>query len=244
MKLLTIAAVVLCFTAVAAENLKTFTFTYGPFNSSISDIFQFEGAAGFSDNSLQMTQDFLNNGDTNSLPDFVAALPIYQAGRIMLNQSFKLWEQGYNKTSDRIASFNSSFLFSIDPFNNTSLGEGLAFIIAPNMSLPSNSYGQYLGLTNNDTDGHPENQLFAIELDDVKQDFDPDNNHVGLNINSIISNVTTPLTPWGIEIASLNESNWFYNVWVLIHLVLKTPPVGASKRIGRTNRLHLSILYG
>ncbi|KAG5534450.1 hypothetical protein RHGRI_022549 [Rhododendron griersonianum] len=207
----TIAAVVLCFTAVAAENLKTFTVTYGPFNSSIiSDIFQFEGAAGILDNSLQMTKDFFENSDGSS----VSPGPVNQAGRLMLNQSFKLWEQGYNKTSDRIASFNSSFLFNIDPFSGKPMGEGLAFIIAPNMSLPSNSSGQYLGLTNNDTDGHPENQLFAIELDNVKQDFDPDNNHVGLNINSIISNVNTSLTPWGIEISSINESSWFYNVWV------------------------------
>ncbi|XP_058180559.1 probable L-type lectin-domain containing receptor kinase S.5 [Rhododendron vialii] len=219
MKLPTIAAVVLCFTAVTAENLRTFTAMYGPFDSSISDIFHFEGAAGILDNStLQLTQDFFSmSKSTEFSPEaqpFTFPLPVNQSGRVMLNQSFKLWEQGYNKTSDRIASFNSSFLFNIDPFFGHPMGEGLAFIMAPNTSIPSNSSGQYLGLTNYDTDGHPENQLFAIELDNVKQDFDPDANHVGLNINGIISNVTGSLTPFKIEIASINESSWFYNVWV------------------------------
>ncbi|KAG5534432.1 hypothetical protein RHGRI_022531 [Rhododendron griersonianum] len=217
MKLPTIAAVVLCFTAVTAENLRTFTAMYGSFDSSISDIFQFEGAAGILDNStLQLTQDFYSSPKSIEFSPKVLMfpLPVNRSGRVMLNQSFKLWEQGYNKTSDRIASFNSSFLFNIDPFSGNPMGEGLAFIMAPNTSLPSNSSGQYLGLTNYDTDGHPENRLFAIELDNVKQDFDPDANHVGLNINSIISNVTASLTPFKIEIASINESSWFYNVWV------------------------------
>ncbi|KAG5534442.1 hypothetical protein RHGRI_022541 [Rhododendron griersonianum] len=56
--------------------------------------------------------------------------------------------------------------------------------------------------------------MVAIEFDNVKQDFDPDANHVGLNINSIISTVNASLTPLDIEIASTNESIWFYNVWI------------------------------
>ncbi|KAF7134321.1 hypothetical protein RHSIM_Rhsim08G0024400 [Rhododendron simsii] len=132
MMLPTIAAVVLCFTAVTAENLRTFTAMYGPFDSSISDKFQFEGAAGILDNStLQLTQVFFSRPQSTELP-FTFPLPVNQSGRVMLNQSFKLWEQGYNKTSDRIASFNSSFLFNIDPFFGHSMGEGLAFIMAPN----------------------------------------------------------------------------------------------------------------
>ncbi|KAF6167099.1 hypothetical protein GIB67_041354 [Kingdonia uniflora] len=41
---------------------------------------------------------------------------------------------------------------------------------------PSNSAGQYLGLTNSSTNGHSSNKFIAIELDTVKQDFDPDDN--------------------------------------------------------------------
>ncbi|XP_008228188.1 PREDICTED: probable L-type lectin-domain containing receptor kinase S.5 [Prunus mume] len=55
-------------------------------------------------------------------------------------------------------------------------GEGLAFLIAPNLTFPQGSEGQYLGLTNAASDGNPPNHLLAIELDTYKQSFDPDDN--------------------------------------------------------------------
>ncbi|KAG5534449.1 hypothetical protein RHGRI_022548 [Rhododendron griersonianum] len=185
MKLSTIAAVVFCFTAVAAQNLTTFTATYRPiFTSNFFDAVEFEDAAYIHDNSIQLTKWGLQY--------------VNQAGRAMLKQPFKLWEQGYNKTSDRVASFNSSFLFHIEATNGDQGGEGLAFIIAPNTSLPSNSSGQYLGLTNYNTDGSPENQLVAIELDNFKEDFDPDANHFNriymwnLTVDSYAEDVVFP----------------------------------------------------
>ncbi|KAG5534427.1 hypothetical protein RHGRI_022526 [Rhododendron griersonianum] len=51
------------------------------------------------------------------------------------------------------------------------------------------------------------------EFDNAKQEFDPDANHVGLNINSIISTVNASLTPLGIELAPQGEVK-YYNVWV------------------------------
>ncbi|KAF6150357.1 hypothetical protein GIB67_034056 [Kingdonia uniflora] len=106
-----------------------------------------------------------------------------------------------------IASFNTSFDVNIYRHINTTPGEGLAFIIAPDLDIPAQSYGQYLGLTNVSTDGNWRNNLIVIELDTVKQEFDPDDNHMGLNINSIKSNKVISLasqgmkngTSWGLE---------------------------------------------
>ncbi|KAG5534426.1 hypothetical protein RHGRI_022525 [Rhododendron griersonianum] len=131
-----IAAALLCFTAVASPNLKTFTATYGPFNSSYYEIFQLENSAAVANNTLQLTTDYTANYSTLLSPPLEN-----QSGRVMLKQRFKLWEQGYNETSDRVASFNSSFLFSVCPLGlNSTPGEGLAFVIAPDTYIPANSF--------------------------------------------------------------------------------------------------------
>ncbi|KAF7136625.1 hypothetical protein RHSIM_Rhsim08G0024900 [Rhododendron simsii] len=209
-KLRMIAAMLLCFTAVTALNLKTFTATYGPFNYTYFDIFGPKNSAIMSHGVLQLTPN-------SAYQEGLLGRPLEnQVGRTLLKRPFTLSEPGYNKKSDRVASFNSSFLFSVCPLgSNTTPGEGLAFIIAQPFKhwLPPKSSGRYLGLTNNNTDGDPAFSLVAIEFDNVKQEFDPDANHVGLNINSIISNVTASLTPLGIELAPDDEAR-FYNAWV------------------------------
>ena len=57
----------------------------------------------------------------------------------------------------RSGSFNSTFVINI--YRNTSwnAGEGLAFLIAPDLSIPEASFGQWLGLTNAANDGKPTN---------------------------------------------------------------------------------------
>ncbi|KAI8541009.1 hypothetical protein RHMOL_Rhmol08G0029600 [Rhododendron molle] len=205
-----VVAVLLCFTAVTAQNLKTFSETYGPFDSRVYDAFQFTDSATTSEGALQLTPAL-----TQAPFVYVQIPPENQTGRVMLRKRFKLWEQGYKTSeSDRVASFNSSFLFNIYPNLINTWGEGLAFVLAPDMSIPSNSSGQYLGLTNFSTDGSPGNRLVAIEFDTVKQDFDPDANHVGLNINGITSTVNASLTPLGIELALARNATNLFNVWV------------------------------
>ncbi|KAG5534447.1 hypothetical protein RHGRI_022546 [Rhododendron griersonianum] len=208
MKLRKIAAVLLCFTAVTAQNLKTFSETYGPFDSRYNDEFQYSESATTSENALQLTPAL------TQAPGVYVTSPLpNQTGRVMLRKRFKLWEQGY-KTSDRLASFNSSFFFNIYALSSNNRGEGLAFVLAPDTSIPSNSSGQYLGLTNAETDGFPINRFVAIEFDTVKQDFDPDANHVGLNINGITSTVNASLTPLGFELALSQNATNLFNVWV------------------------------
>lgn len=184
-----------------AQNLQPFHQEYGPFNETYYDIFQVERPATISNDALQITPD---SGNRN----FNLA---NRSGRVLLNKSFILWEDD-GAGGVRVASFNSSFVINIFRVNNSTPGEGLAFLIAPDLALPENSDGQYLGLTNSTTDSNPENGIVAIELDTVKQEFDPDDNHMGLNIHSVISLKTVSLDDLGIEIAPVGGRN--HMVWV------------------------------
>lgn len=93
----------------------------------------------------------------------------------------------------------------------------MAFVLVPNLSAPpEESSGQYLGLTNAKGNNKPNNQFIAIELDTRKQEDsdDPDDNHVGLNLNGVQSYKYQSLSPHGIELVETSQTVRLYNVWV------------------------------
>ncbi|CAL0311713.1 unnamed protein product [Lupinus luteus] len=189
-------------TTSQAQILKSEEHVYGPFNSSyvygnLNTIFSVIPSATINQGALQITPDSAGNITYQN-----------NSGRIFYKKPFKLWDDRYAA----LASFNTSFLINVYRVNNGTPGEGIAFVIAPSESLPPNSYGQYLGLTNAATDGNRTNNLVAVELDTVKQDFDPDDNHIGLNINSVRSNVSVSLSKLGIQISP--NGTVFHVIWV------------------------------
>ena len=162
------------------------------------DWLEFEGDGATIDfRALQITPDTSNPG--YSL--------LNQTGRIMYKQPFNMW-----LSDDKQASFNTSFLINIKRTQEPNPGEGLAFLIAPDLSIPDASYGQWLGLTNATNDGNQTNQIVAIEFDTEKQDHDPDGNHIGLDINSVNSTATVLLDSYNIELSPEVGTN--YSVWV------------------------------
>ncbi|XP_073289306.1 L-type lectin-domain containing receptor kinase S.4-like [Primulina huaijiensis] len=87
-------------------------------------------------------------------------------------------------------SFSTCFVFSIHPEYTKLGGHGMAFTIAPSKELPTALPSQYLGLMNSSDVGNFSNHVFAVEFDTV-QDFefgDINDNHVGIDINSLVSN--------------------------------------------------------
>ncbi|XP_061997206.1 probable L-type lectin-domain containing receptor kinase S.5 [Rosa rugosa] len=193
-----------------AQTYEVKPYQFGPFDPTYYDRFAVLIPATISLGALQITPDSANGNFSMT----------NKSGRILYNQSFTLWNSDLNSSSPGyVASFNSSFLINVYRLNSSGIhedsavpGEGIAFIIAPDLTLPANSAGQYLGLTNATTDGNPSNHLVAIELDTLKEGFDPDNNHMGLNINSVKSNKTVPLSDYGIEIAPPGTE--LYMVWI------------------------------
>lgn len=170
----------------------------GPFNESANDIFKVLDPAAISNGALQVTPDSAGNYGLSN-----------KSGRIMFKESFKLHDKGA-----RVASFNTSFFINIHNLSSSTSGhgEGMAFVIAPDLGLPPGSEGQYLGLTNTTTDGNLTNHLVAIEFDTFKQDFDPDDNHIGLNINSVLSEQNVSLSDFGFQLVSESPKN--FTIWI------------------------------
>ncbi|TVU05158.1 hypothetical protein EJB05_48311, partial [Eragrostis curvula] len=170
------------------------------------------GDANINKDALQITPDSLNNASF-----FLAN----KTGRVLYSTPFKLWtheKKGSGKASNvtggkRVASFSTVFTVNVFRPNGTEPAEGVAFVIAPSADEPPpGSFGGYLGLTNVATDGNATNKIVAVELDTEKQAYDPDDNHMGLDVNSVVSVATTSLRPLGIEISPVEPVK--YNVWI------------------------------
>lgn len=192
-----------CLLCIAAESA-TFSQEYGPFDQSYYDIFEVISPATISNSALQLTPDSASSDMTMFMS--------YNSARILLRQPFRLWEDNLATNSSDVASFNTSFLINIYRIRKNTTGEGFAFVIAPDLLLPPNSFGQFLGLTNSMTDNNGDNKLVAVEFDTFKQYFDPDDNHVGIDVNSVQSIKTESLTPYNITIAPVGVM--FHNIWV------------------------------
>ncbi|WVZ60720.1 hypothetical protein U9M48_010704 [Paspalum notatum var. saurae] len=92
-----------------------------------------------------------------------------------------------------VRSFSASFVFGIIPPYSDLSGHGIVFFVGKDnfsTALPS----QYLGFLNTANNGNDSNHLFGVELDTIQStEFkDPNDNHVGIDINSLTSaNATT-----------------------------------------------------
>jgi len=118
------------------------------------------------------------------------------SGRVFYSERLKLRD-----TQRRMkASFNSSFVFNIDPLT-TPGGEGFAFILTDDTSLQLNSGGQWLGIVNPTSIGVSD--IVAVEFDTRKSyTEDVDDNHVGVDVKSIYSINQEPLGPHGVNLSS------------------------------------------
>ncbi|KOM34090.1 hypothetical protein LR48_Vigan02g024000 [Vigna angularis] len=117
-------------------------------------------------------------------PDIIDPIDHY-SGRVFYIKPYQLWKEKNNQ--NQIASFNTTFVLHITP-ETTPGGEGLAFILTSDRTIPENSDGQWLGIVNATSNGTSQPGIVAVEFD-TRHSFKEDgpDNHVGININSINS---------------------------------------------------------
>ncbi|TKY66851.1 L-type lectin-domain containing receptor kinase VII.2 [Spatholobus suberectus] len=117
--------------------------------------------------------------------------------------------------------FSTSFIFSIAPFKELLPGHGFVFILSPFAGTTGVSSSEHLGLFNFTNNGSPNNHVFGVEFDVFEnQEFnDINDNHVGVDINSLDSFTSHAAGFWGgkdgdkFEDLKLNDGE-NYQVWI------------------------------
>ncbi|KAF8731466.1 hypothetical protein HU200_016329 [Digitaria exilis] len=86
-------------------------------------------------------------------------------------------------------SFSTSFVFGILSAYPDVSANGIAFFVAASKDFSGAMAAQYLGLLNTTNNGNSTNHVFAVELDTMQNNEfkDISDNHVGIDINSLIS---------------------------------------------------------
>ncbi|KAK3206285.1 hypothetical protein Dsin_020331 [Dipteronia sinensis] len=147
----------------------------------------------------------------------------------------------FNTSSSQSLSFSTNFVFSINPVVHNFGGHGMAFVIAPSMDFSGAVTGAYFGIFNATTSNGPStNHILAVELDTVKTpEFEDINgNHVGIDVNRLISNDSATATYFsdkeGKNISLNLASGNAIEVWIDYHGVEKllnvtVAPVGFQK---------------
>ena len=125
----------------------------------------------------------------------------YSVGRVTCFEPLQLWD----KTSRKLTDFTTQFSFVIFS-NDTGFGDGLAFFFA-DPSLPlyyHTKQGGGLGLVNDYQLSSTRYSFVAVEFDTHQNAWDPPGTHVGINFNSVRSNITKP---WFIDIRNKKAYN-------------------------------------
>ncbi|KAL3825921.1 hypothetical protein ACJIZ3_021950 [Penstemon smallii] len=144
----------------------------------------------------------LSNGSVMLTRDL--DVPNAGAGKVLYSKPIKFRRPGVQYS----ASFSTFFSFSITNKNPSSIGGGLAFVISPDDEFVGDA-GGFLGMM----DGKgTQIDVVAVEFDTLMDvEFkDINGNHVGLDLNSMISSRVSDLDTIGVDL----KSGDLVNSWV------------------------------
>ncbi|KAL5705494.1 non-specific serine/threonine protein kinase [Ranunculus cassubicifolius] len=170
----------MCLFLFTISCVKATYFNYTVFSPSSENEIDYLGDAYAADGKIQLTKSQVLESISMSV------------GRAIYRSPVRLW----NSTTGEVADFNTHFTFQINLLNRSDPngGDGLTFFLAANASLPPHSSGGALGLYNDSSKlSSSENPAVAIEFDTYGSPgnaWDPINDHVGIDINSVDSTAT------------------------------------------------------
>ncbi|KAK7246693.1 hypothetical protein RIF29_41563 [Crotalaria pallida] len=169
------------------------SFNYPKFSKTDFGL-KLEGDAEVSRSEIQLTLNRVGQKNDHSV------------GRVTSAQKMRLWDMSNGKLTDFTTKF-SFVVFSDSENNEFGHGDGLAFFLAdPGLPLSDNiTEGSGLGLVDGDQLLNSSKHSFvAVEFDTYKNSWDPDGHHVGMNFNSMRSNITAE---WLVDISETKVYN-------------------------------------
>lgn len=130
-------------------------------------------------------------------------LQLTNTSKQQIGRAFFPFPLQFNTSSggSRSLSFSTIFAFAMVPELQNFGGHGIVFTIAPSMDFPGAVASPYFGLFNAANNGDSSNHVFAVELDTVlsPEMEDRNANHVGVDLNSLKSIISTPVTYFSNE---------------------------------------------
>ncbi|KAI4348062.1 hypothetical protein L6164_008823 [Bauhinia variegata] len=154
--------------------------------------------AYFGNNAISLTQEVscVSSSSLSSLPSSSGV------GRAFYAYPIRFLDSETNSTY----SFSTRFSFSIFSSPPCSSGDGIAFLITSTTDIASLSHG-YMGLPA--PSSNPQDSYLAVEFD---TSFDPslgdvNGNHIGIDVNSVISYTSVDAISRGIDLKSGNHIN-------------------------------------
>ncbi|KAL7613502.1 hypothetical protein Lser_V15G06928 [Lactuca serriola] len=152
-------------------NVNSVSFNFTSFQPN-NQMIVYQGDA-FASSGIQVTKNQRDKSLKNSV------------GRALYWEPVQIWDKKTRKLTD----FMTHFSFSMNALNSSEYGDGLSFMLMPfEPEIPQGSFGGYLGLFSPASAfNSSNNSVVAVEFDSFKNPWDPSDNHVGINVNSIIS---------------------------------------------------------
>ncbi|XP_043719620.1 L-type lectin-domain containing receptor kinase SIT2-like [Telopea speciosissima] len=134
--------------------------------------------------------------ESHITPDGILSLTSYSP-RVIGNAFYPAplkFKQNTSVITTPTISFSTTFVVSISPMYTEIGGHGLAFILSSTKDLQGCLSNEYLGLPNDTSIAKFSTHLLAVEFDVVQniELSDINDNHVGIDINSLISNISEP----------------------------------------------------
>lgn len=106
------------------------------------------------------------------------------------------------------------------PYKGRLPGHGIVFLFVPRVGIQGSSSAQHLGFLNLTNDGDPNNHILGVEFDCFRnQEFnDINDNHVGIDVNSLVSVSAYEAGYWPDEASSFEDlvlnNGRTYQVWI------------------------------